>query len=167
MVLPDRTGIWHIKNQTFIIIHACFLNKTTKTISRLTNEQPSSHLFLTDPLLIIIWMVNAFKFGWIANPMLSCSVSYCYRSLVELVGRVGRAHCAKVTFSPDGDRHMVTYGWKWWQIERNCAATRKGIMVVRYLDTWYTVLIETVRPDFQDIVSKSHPYKKLTRFSLM
>ena len=34
------------------IIYACCLNKTTKTINTLTNEQPSSHFFLTDPLFI-------------------------------------------------------------------------------------------------------------------
>ena len=50
LVLPDRTGIWHVKNQTFIYHFACCLNKTTKTINKLTNEQPSSHFFLTDPL---------------------------------------------------------------------------------------------------------------------
>ena len=33
-----------------LIIYACCLNKTTKTINKLTNEQPSSHFFLTDPL---------------------------------------------------------------------------------------------------------------------
>ena len=33
------------------IIYACCLNKTTKTINKLTNEQPRSHFFLTDPLL--------------------------------------------------------------------------------------------------------------------
>ena len=32
------------------INYACCLNKTTKTINKLTNEQPSSHFFLTDPL---------------------------------------------------------------------------------------------------------------------
>ena len=36
------------------IIYACCLNKTTKTINKLTNEQPSSHFFLTDPLSIYI-----------------------------------------------------------------------------------------------------------------
>ena len=34
-----------------LIIYACCLNKTIKTINKLTNEQPSSHFFLTDPLL--------------------------------------------------------------------------------------------------------------------
>ena len=33
------------------IIYACCSNKTTKTINNLTNEQPCSHFFLTDPLL--------------------------------------------------------------------------------------------------------------------
>ena len=32
------------------IIYACCLNKTTKAINELTNEQPRSHFFLTDPL---------------------------------------------------------------------------------------------------------------------
>ena len=32
------------------IIYACCLNKTTKTINELTNEQPRSQFFLTDPL---------------------------------------------------------------------------------------------------------------------
>ena len=32
------------------IIYACCLNKRTKTINKLKNEQPSSHFFLTDPL---------------------------------------------------------------------------------------------------------------------
>jgi len=32
------------------IIYAGFLNKTTKTTNNLTNEQPSSHFFPTDPL---------------------------------------------------------------------------------------------------------------------
>ena len=32
------------------IIYTCCLNKTTKTINKLTNEQPRSHFFLTDPL---------------------------------------------------------------------------------------------------------------------
>ena len=36
------------------IIYACCLNKTTKTINKLTNEQPSSHFFLTDPLSLLI-----------------------------------------------------------------------------------------------------------------
>ena len=40
-------------NITFII-YACCLNKTTKTINKLTNEQPSSHFFLTDPLSLLI-----------------------------------------------------------------------------------------------------------------
>ena len=39
------------KNKLSVIIHECCLNKTTKTINKLTNEQPSSHFFLTDPLL--------------------------------------------------------------------------------------------------------------------
>ena len=34
------------------IIYACCLNETTKTIDKLTNEQPSSHFFLTDPLFL-------------------------------------------------------------------------------------------------------------------
>jgi len=35
------------------IIYACCLNKTTKTINELTNEQPRSHFFLTDPLFTL------------------------------------------------------------------------------------------------------------------
>ena len=38
------------KNKLSFIICACCLNKTTKTSNELTNEQPSSHFFLTDPL---------------------------------------------------------------------------------------------------------------------
>ena len=38
------------KIKLFFIIYACSLNKTTKTINKLTNEQPRSHFFLTDPL---------------------------------------------------------------------------------------------------------------------
>ena len=38
------------KIKLFFIIYACCLNKTTKTINELTNEQPRSHYFLTDPL---------------------------------------------------------------------------------------------------------------------
>ena len=33
-----------------VIVYACCLNKTTKTMNKLTNEQPSSHFFLTNPL---------------------------------------------------------------------------------------------------------------------
>ena len=33
------------------IIHAYCLNKTTKAINKSTNEQPSSHFFLTDPVI--------------------------------------------------------------------------------------------------------------------
>ena len=33
------------KIKLFFIIYACSLNKTTKTINKLTNEQPSSHFF--------------------------------------------------------------------------------------------------------------------------
>ena len=40
------------------IIYACCLNKTTKTINKLTNEQPSSHFFLTDPLFYIKFNIN-------------------------------------------------------------------------------------------------------------
>ena len=32
------------------MICACCLIKTTETINKLTNKQPSSHFFLTDPL---------------------------------------------------------------------------------------------------------------------
>ena len=42
------------KIKLLFIIYACCLNKTTKTINELTNEQPSSHFFLTDPLFILI-----------------------------------------------------------------------------------------------------------------
>ena len=38
------------KIKLLFIIYACCLNKTTKTINELTNEQPRSHFFLTDPL---------------------------------------------------------------------------------------------------------------------
>ena len=38
------------KIKLLFIIYAYCLNKTTKTINELTNEQPSSHFFLTDPL---------------------------------------------------------------------------------------------------------------------
>ena len=38
------------KIKLLLIIYACCLNKTTKTIDKLTNEQPSSHFFWTDPL---------------------------------------------------------------------------------------------------------------------
>ena len=52
------------------IIFACCLNKTLKTINRLTNEQPSSHFFLTDPLLSIWLPSNAM------HNQLSCSHSF-------------------------------------------------------------------------------------------
>jgi len=39
------------KIKLLLIIYVCCLNKTTKTINELTNEQPRSHFFLTDPLL--------------------------------------------------------------------------------------------------------------------
>merc|ERR1712081_88409 len=38
------------KIKLLLIIYVCCLNKTTKTINELTNEQPRSHFFLTDPL---------------------------------------------------------------------------------------------------------------------
>ena len=41
------------KIKFLFFIYACCLNKTTKTINKLTNEQPSSHFFLTDPLRTI------------------------------------------------------------------------------------------------------------------
>ena len=43
-----------------VVIYACCLNKTTKTINKISNEQPSSHFFLTDPLfeLKIIFMTR-------------------------------------------------------------------------------------------------------------
>ena len=58
LFLPDRTGIWHVKNQIFFIIYACSLNKTTKTINELTNEQPRSHFFLTDPLFLLLVLLS-------------------------------------------------------------------------------------------------------------
>ena len=42
------------KIELSFIIYACCLNKTTKTTNELTNEQPSSHFFLTDPLSYLI-----------------------------------------------------------------------------------------------------------------
>ena len=38
------------KIKLLFIIYVCCLNKTTKTINKLTNEQPRSHFFFTDPL---------------------------------------------------------------------------------------------------------------------
>ena len=35
------------------ITYACCLNKMRKTIDKFTNEQPSSHFFLTDPLCVL------------------------------------------------------------------------------------------------------------------
>ena len=45
LVLPDRTCIRLSSN-----IYAYCLNKTTKTINKLTNEQLRTHFFLNDPL---------------------------------------------------------------------------------------------------------------------
>ena len=44
------------------IIYACCLNKTTKTINKLTNEQPSSHFFWLTPY--IKSMVGWFSKNW-------------------------------------------------------------------------------------------------------
>ena len=52
-VLPDRTGIWHVKIKLSFNIYACWLNKTTKTINKCTNELPGPHFFLTDPLSLL------------------------------------------------------------------------------------------------------------------
>ena len=38
------------KIKLLLIFYVCCFNKTTKTINELTNEQPSSLFFLTDPL---------------------------------------------------------------------------------------------------------------------
>ena len=46
---PDKTGC-HVKNQTSVIVYACCLNNTTKTMNKSTNEQPSSHFFFINPL---------------------------------------------------------------------------------------------------------------------
>ena len=43
------------------IIYACCLNKTRKTIIKLTNEQPSSHFFLTNPLFPLEKRCHFFK----------------------------------------------------------------------------------------------------------
>ena len=40
------------KIKLLLIFYVCCLNKTTKTINELTNEQPRSHFFLTDPLYV-------------------------------------------------------------------------------------------------------------------
>ena len=49
------------KIKLLFIIYACCLNKTTKTLNKLTNEQPSSHFFLTDPLYDIWDMLNTMQ----------------------------------------------------------------------------------------------------------
>ena len=48
------------KIQLSFIIYPCCLNKSTKTINKLTNEQPSSHFFLTDPLCTLHAMLPLF-----------------------------------------------------------------------------------------------------------
>ena len=50
------------KIELSFIIYACCLNKTAKTTNKLTNEQPSSHFFLTDPLFFLSFVVQLLFF---------------------------------------------------------------------------------------------------------
>ena len=87
------------KIKLLFIIYACCLNKTTKTVNELTNEQLRSHFFLTDHL-------SCFSCEVIARERLSLK-EHSVRTV--LLGILRVKGCNEKAFNSSSDIFLV-YG---------------------------------------------------------